>query len=104
MDIWNGEMKTYEALRSHIAKAIDNGLVSIDYQVASRETCILDSSNVLTTLEATETTHMKNGVSKTSAMTVISILWRKVDAEWRLGYLHASEEPNEAATPLSKNR
>ena len=92
-NIWNGEVKTYDDLRSRIATAIDNGLASIDYQVASRDISILDSSKVLVTLEATETTHMKNGDSKTSAITVISILWRKIDGKWWVGYLHASEEP-----------
>ena len=94
-NIWNGESKTYDELRSRITTAIANGLASIDYQVASREMCILDDANVLTTLEAIETTHLQNGESKTSPMTVISILWRKIDGKWWLGYLHASEKPDE---------
>jgi len=101
-NIWNGEMKTYSDLSARIAMAIEKGLTSIDYQVASREVCILDDSNVMTTLVATETTHMKNGESKTSGRTVISILWRKIDGKWWLGYLHASEEPQPGTNPVWK--
>src|SRR3989337_647528 len=64
--IWNGEMKTYSELSARIAMAMEKGLSSRDYQVASREMFILDESNVMATLVATETTHMKTGESKTS--------------------------------------
>ncbi len=101
-NIWNGEMKTYRELSARIAMAREKGLASIDYQVASREMFILDESNVLTTLVATETTRMKTGESKTSGRTIISILWRKIEGKWWLGYLHASEEPQGAGNPVWK--
>jgi hypothetical protein len=96
-NIWNGEMQTYSELSTRIATARQKGLSSIDYQVSSREMFILDESNVMATLAATETTHMNTGESKTSGRTIISILWRKIDGKWWLGYLHASEEPQDAA-------
>jgi len=99
-NIWNGEMKTYSELSTRIAAAMEKGLSSIDYQVAGREMFILDESNVMATLVATETTHMNTGESKTSGRTIISILWRKVDGKWRLGYLHASEEPQGTTNPI----
>jgi len=99
-NIWNGEMKTYSELSTRIVMAMEKGLSSIDYQVASREMFILDESNVMATLVATETTYMKTGESKTSGTTIISILWRKIEGKWRLGYLHASEEPQGAANPV----
>jgi len=99
-NIWNGEMKTFSELSTRIATAREKGLASIDYQVAGREMFILDESNVMATLEATETTHLNTGESKTSGRTIISILWRKIDGKWRLGYLHASEEPQGAANPV----
>ena len=40
-NIWNGEMKTYSELSTRIATAMEKGLSSIDYQVASREMFIL---------------------------------------------------------------
>jgi hypothetical protein len=101
-NIWNGEMKTYSELSSRIAMAMEKGLSAIDYQVASREMFILDEANVMTTLVATETTHMKSGESNTSGSTIISILWRKIKGKWWLGYLHASEEPQGAANPVWK--
>jgi len=103
-NIWNGEMKTYSELSTRIAAAREKGLASIDYQVASREMFILDESNVMATLVATETTRMKTGESKTSGRTIISILWRKIDGKWRLGYLHASEEPQGIANPVWKEK
>ena len=99
-NIWNGEMKTYSELSARIAAAMQKGLASIDYQVASRDLSVLDESNVMATLVATETTHMNTGESKTSGSTIISILWRKIDGKWRLGYLHASEEPQGDANPV----
>ncbi len=99
-NIWNGEMKTYSELSTRIAAAREKGLASIDYQVASREMFTLDESSVMTTLVATETTHMTTGESKTSGRTIISILWRKMHGKWWLGYLHASEEPQGAANPV----
>ena len=99
-NIWNGEMKTYSELSTRIAAAREKGLASIDYQVASREMFILDESNVMATLVATETTRMTTGESKTSGRTIISILWRKIDGKWWLGHLHASEEPQGAANPV----
>ena len=103
-NIWNGEMKTYSELSTRIATAMQKGLASIDYQVASREMFILDDSNVMATLVATETTRMRTGESKMSGRTIISILWRKIDGKWWLGYLHASEEPQGAANPGWKEK
>lgn len=98
-NIWNGEMKTYAELSARIAAAKQQGLASIDYQVANRAMFVLDEANVIATLVATETIRMTTGESKTSGKTIISILWRKVDGKWWLGYLHATEEPEGVANP-----
>src|SRR3989337_75156 len=103
-NIWNGEMKTYSELSTRIAAAREKGLASIDYQVASREMFILDESNVMATLVATETTRMNTGESKTSGSTIISILWRKIDGKGWLGYLHGSGEPKRATNPVWKEK
>src|SRR3990170_2815654 len=98
----SGELKTYNQLRSRIEAAIEAGLVSIDYQVSNREVYILDCSNVMTTLTAIETTHMRDGQSTTSPTTIISILWRKINTKWWLAYLHASEKPGDPSNPVWK--
>ncbi|OGO31722.1 MAG: hypothetical protein A2136_10715 [Chloroflexi bacterium RBG_16_54_11] len=103
-NIWNGEMKTHSELSTRIAMAVEKGLSSIDYQVASREMFVIDQSNVMATLVAIETTRMNTGESKTSGRTIISILWRKIDGKWCLGYLHASEEPQGTANPAWKEK
>ena len=74
---------------------MSKGLVSIDYQVQSRDFNLINEDTVLETLMATETTTMKDGASVTSNITAISILWQRIDNVWRLGYLHASELPKE---------
>ena len=103
-NIWNGEMKTYSELSTRVTTAMQKGLASIDYQIASREMFILDDSNVMATLVATETTRMLTGESKMSGRTIISILWRKIDGKWWLGYLHASEEPLTSANPAQQEK
>jgi len=38
---------------------------------------------------------MKDSKSVTSGVTAVTILWQRIDNNWRLGYLHASELPKE---------
>jgi len=94
-NIWNGEIKTYEMLETRIKMGIEKGLKSIDYKVQSRDFGFINTDNVLETLTATETTTMADGNSATSGLTAVSILWQRIDNNWRLGYLHASELPKE---------
>ena len=94
-NIWNGEIKTYDMLKTRIKKGMEKGLKSIDYNVQSRDFIFINNDNVLETVTATETTSMKDGSSVTSGVTAISILWQRINNNWRLGYLHASELPKE---------
>src|SRR3989344_8750479 len=95
-NIWNGEIKTYDMLKTRIKKGMEKGLKSIDYNVQSRDFIFINNDNVLETVTATETTSMKDGSSVTSGVTAISIFWQRIDNNWRLGYLHASELPKES--------
>jgi len=94
-NIWNGEIKTYDMLETRIKTGMKKGLKSIDYNVQTRDFMFINGDNVLETITATETTSMKDGSSETSGVTAISILWQRIDNNWRLGYLHASELPKE---------
>ena len=94
-NIWNGEIKTYDMLKTRIKTGMEKGLKSIDYNVQSRDFIFINNDNVLETVTATETTSMKDGSSVTSGVTAISIFWERIDNKWRLGYLHASELPKE---------
>ena len=94
-NIWNGEIKTYDMLKTRIKTGMEKGLKSIDYNVQSRDFIFINNDNVLETVTATETTSMKDGSSVTSGVTAISIFWQRIDNNWRLGYLHASELPKE---------
>jgi SnoaL-like domain len=94
-NIWNGEIKTYDMLEARIKMGIEKGLKSIDYKVQSRDFDFINSDNVLETLTATETTAMADGSSATSGITAVTILWQRIENNWRLGYLHASELPKE---------
>ena len=92
-NIWNGEIKTYDILETQIKMGMKKGLISFDYKVQTRDYIYINSDNVLETITATETTLMKDGSSVKSGVTAISILWQRIDNNWRLGYLHASELP-----------
>ncbi len=94
-NIWNGEIKTYDMLETRIKMGIEKGLKSIDYKVQSRDFSFINSDIVVETLTATETTTMGDGGSTTSGITAVTILWQRIDNNWRLGYLHASELPKE---------
>lgn len=94
-NIWDGEVKTYDMLEARIKMGIEKGLKSIDYQVQSRDFNFINSDNVLETLSLTETTIMSDGSSATSGITAVTILWQRIDNNWQLGYLHASELPKE---------
>ena len=94
-NIWNGEIKTYDMLETRIKTGMKKGLKSIDYKVQTRDYIYINSDNVLETITATETTLMKDGSSVKSGVTAISILWQRINNNWRLGYLHASELPRE---------
>ena len=94
-NIWNGEIKTYDMLETRIKTGMKKGLKSIDYKVQTRDYIYINSDNVLETITATETTLMKDGSSVKSGVTAISILWQRIDNNWRLGYLYVSELPRE---------
>ena len=94
-NIWNGEIKTYDMLEVQIKMGIEKGLKSIDYNVQNRDFSFINADNVLETLTATETTTMGDGSSTTSGITAVTILWQRIDNNWRLAYLHASELPKE---------
>jgi hypothetical protein len=94
-NIWDGEIKTFDMLEARIKMGIEKGLKSIDYKVQGRDFYFINPDNVLETLTATETTTMGDGSSTTSGITAITILWQRIDNNWRLGYLHASELPKD---------
>ena len=94
-NIWNGEIKTYDVLKTRIKMGIEHGLKSIDYKIQSRDFNFINAENVLETATLTETTSMQDGSSSASGTTAISILWQRINNEWKLGYLHASELPKQ---------
>ncbi len=93
--IWNGEIRTYEILEAHIKMGMENGVRFIDYNVQSRYFNFINSDTVLETFTATETINMADGSSATSGQSAVTILWQRIDNEWRVGYLHGSELPKE---------
>jgi len=92
-NIWNGEIKTYDTLKARIKMGMSQGLKNIDYHVRTRDFMVINNDNVLETITATEITSMKDGSTATSGLTAISILWQRIDNQWLLGHLHASELP-----------
>ncbi len=92
-NIWDGEDKTHDMLEQLIRQGMEKGMTRIDYQVSRREYLFINKEHVLQTLYSRDKTFMKSGEIIVSRPTVISILWKKLQGEWRLAYLHASEKP-----------
>ncbi len=90
--IKNGKIETYDELAVRYRKMISDGqIVQMDYQIHSQHFDVLNADNVLTTLSATLTITISNGNSVVQGPLGETILWKRVDDEWRLAHYHASD-------------
>ena len=72
---------------------MEKTLKSMDYKVESRDFNFINADNVLVTLTVALTTTMSDGNTSTKGPVAETILWQRIDNNWRLGYYHASELP-----------
>ena len=92
--IKNGKIETYEALETRYKKTVDEKrLKSMDYKVESRDFNFINADNVLVTLSITLNITMSDGNLSTQGPIAETILWQRIENNWRLGYYHASELP-----------
>ena len=90
--IKNGKIETYDELAVRYRKMVSDGqVIQMDYQIDSQHFDVLNADNVLTTLSATLTITMSNGNSVVQGPLGETILWKRVDDEWRLAHYHASD-------------
>lgn len=89
-NIHNGDIRMYEEIHERLRSASERGLIKIEYAVKSRDFMFISAEHVLETLVATETTTVRGGGSMKSALTAITILWKKAEDVWRPAYFHAS--------------
>jgi hypothetical protein len=93
--IKNGKIETYDELAARYKKMVADGQVKqMDYQVNDQHFNVIDADNVLTTLLVKLTVTMNNGGTVVQDLGE-TILWQRIDGQWRLAHYHASEIPME---------
>ena len=90
--IKNGKIETYDELAARYRKMVSDKQVSqMDYQINDQHFNVLNADNVLTTLSVKLKITMNNGSSIVQGPLGETILWQRVDGEWRLAHYHASD-------------
>jgi hypothetical protein len=93
--IKNGKIETYDELAARYKKMVaDNQVKQMDYQVNDQHFNVINADNVLTTLSVKLTITMNNGNTLVQDLGE-TILWQRIDRQWRLAHYHASEFPKQ---------
>ena len=71
----------------------DKQVEQMDYRINEQHLNVINADNVLTTLSVELTMTMSNGSSIVQDSLGETILWQRVDGQWRLAHYHASEPP-----------
>ena len=94
--IKNGKIETYDELAARYRKMVAEKQVKrMDYQIDKQHFNVINADNVLTTLSVNLTITMSNGSSIVQDSLGETILWQRVDGEWRLAHYHASDSPKQ---------
>src|SRR5688500_17496344 len=94
--IKNGKIETFDELAARYRKMVADKQVSqMDYHINEQHFNVLSADNVLTTLSVRLTITMSNGSSIVQDPLGETILWQRVDGEWRLAHYHASDSPKQ---------
>lgn len=92
--IKNGKIETYDQLSARYEKMVDDKQVKqMDYQINEQHFNVINADNVLTTLSVKLAITMSNGSSIVQDSLGETILWQRIDGQWRLAHYHASEPP-----------
>ena len=94
--IKNGKIETYAELAARYNKMVaDNKVNKMDYQINDQHFNVINADNVLATLSVTLTITMSNGSTLVQDSLAETILWQRIDGQWRLAHYHASELPKQ---------
>ena len=92
----NGKIETYDELAARYKKMVaDNQVKQMDYQINDQHFNVINADNVLSTLSVTLTITMSNGSTLVQDSLAETILWQRIDGQWRLAHYHASELPKQ---------
>lgn len=92
----NGKIETYNELSARYRKMVaDKQVKQMDYQINEQHFNVINSDNVLTSLSVKLTITMSDGSSIAQGPLGETILWQRVDGEWRLSHYHASDSPKQ---------
>lgn len=96
--IVNGRIDNYLTLAERYKKYSEEKLFkSMDYQIESQDFNFINAENVLTTLKVKLTTTLNDGTIITKPLAE-TILWQRIENNWRLGHYHATEIPTDILT------
>lgn len=89
--IKNGTIEDYDQLAARYRKMVDDKQVrQMHYQINEQHFNVINADNVLTTLSVKLTIAMSNGDTIVQDGLGETILWQRVDGQWRLAHYHAS--------------
>lgn len=93
--IKNGKIETYDELAARYKKMVaDNQVKQMDYQISDQHFNVINADDVLTTLSVKLTITMNNGNTVVQDLGE-TILWQRIEGQWRLAHYHASESPKQ---------
>lgn len=93
--IKNGKIETYDELAARYKKMVaDNQVKQMDYQISDKHFNVINADDVLTTLSVKLTITMNNGNTVVQDLGE-TILWQRIEGQWRLAHYHASESPKQ---------
>jgi hypothetical protein len=92
----NGKIETYDELSARYRKIVaDKQVKRMNYQINQQHFNVINSDNVLTTLSVKLTITMSDGSTIVQDPLGETILWQRVEGEWRLAHYHASDSPKQ---------
>jgi hypothetical protein len=89
-NIVNGSIRTHSQMDSVIKNWANKKIKALEYDVSKRDFLIIDNTNVLETAEATRKLISTTDSVIKSYPLVMSILWSKDNTNWKVAYLHSS--------------
>ena len=89
-NIVDGISRTHAQMDSVLKSNTSKNVKAYDYNVSTRNFLIVDSTNVLETVEANRKLISKTDSEIENRPVVLSILWTKNNSKWIVSYLHSS--------------
>ena len=90
VNIVNGVRRTYSQLDTALQNDLSKGVTGYNYKVNDRDFIIIDSSNVLETIDLNREIMSEKNINAEDKNVVMSLLWTKQTGAWKIKHLHSS--------------